>query len=167
MDKFVLTKNPAYQPSGVGAVNTLVTTTNGGQANQQQTASNVTASQTNPSTNTFVAPSSRAWELVQTVNGSAVAARHEAGAVVVNNKLYVMGGRGNRPVQSYNKAQNKWTSHGKAPVLMHHFQPVAIGNKIYVIGAFKDDKYPTEKPLEHVYVFNTDNHKWTSWCSCI
>jgi len=123
-------------------------------------ANSTTNTKTTQSANSFVAPAARAWELIQTVNGSAVAARHEAGAVVVNNVLYVMGGRGNRPVQSYNKKTNKWTSHGKAPVLMHHFQPVAIGNKVYVIGALKDDKFPNEKPLEHIYIFNTGNHKW-------
>jgi len=125
-------------------------------------AGNTTQNNTsNQSSASFAAPAARAWELVQTVNGSAVAARHEAGAVVVNDILYVMGGRGNRPVQSYNRKANKWTSHGKPPVLMHHFQPVAVGSKIYVIGAMKDDKFPNEKPLEHVYVFNTDNHKWS------
>ncbi len=161
IDKFVLTKDFSYQPEGVGVASATIITNSGNQTNQQQTTSHTPTTQSSQNAASFVAPALRAWELVQTANGSAVAARHEAGAVAVNDVLYVMGGRGNRPVQSYDLNQNKWTSHGKAPVLMHHFQPVAIDNKIYVIGALKDDKYPNEKPLEHVYIFNTNNHTWT------
>lgn len=89
-----------------------------------------------------------------------VTARHEAGGVAVNGKLYVLGGRGNRPVDVYDPGTNQWKSVAKAPMEMHHFQPVAIGAKIYVIGAFTCC-YPVEKIIKNIYIFDTRTNKWS------
>ncbi len=161
IDKFILTKNASFTPVGSGA-----TTTAGNiidpVSNPSPTDSNIVIDAPTGSTTALSLDASRAWRMVQTSNGSSVMARHEAGAVATtNNTLYVMGGRGNRPVQSFNESLNRWLSHGKAPVLMNHFQPVSIGNKVYVIGALKDDNYPREQPLEHIYIFDTSNHTWS------
>jgi len=160
IDKFIVTADASYVPSGNGNV-AANESTNGNTSNSNDSSS---AGNTNNTGNTsgLLANAGRAWEMVQTANGSAVAGRHEAGAVAVSNDtFYVMGGRGNRPVQSFSETTNIWTNHGTAPVRMNHFQPVVLGNKVYVIGALKDDNYPTELPLEHIYVFDTSNHTWT------
>ena len=102
-------------------------------------------------------PASR-WNNVQS-NGE-VTARHEAGGVVVDGKLYVMGGRGKRPVEVFDPANNSWRKLADAPLEMHHFQPVAIGKKIYVIGAFTCC-YPLETTIDTVYIFDTSNNQWS------
>lgn len=89
-----------------------------------------------------------------------VTARHEAGGVAVNGKLYVIGGRGDRPVDMYDPQTNEWKTVANAPMELHHFQPVAIGTKIYVIGAFTCC-YPVEKIVSNIYVFNTRTNRWT------
>ncbi len=101
------------------------------------------------------------WKAVISNNGSKPVARHEAGAVEVNGKLYLLGGRGMRPVNKYDPVTNTWTSLGNAPKIMHHFQPVAIGSKIYVIGALACC-YPKEESIKNIYIFNTQNGKWTT-----
>lgn len=89
-----------------------------------------------------------------------VTARHETGGVVVNGKLYVIGGRGERPVEVYDPQDNTWQHISSAPVEMHHFQPVAIGTRIYIAGAFTCC-YPREDIIEHIYIFDTVTHRWS------
>ena len=98
------------------------------------------------------------WNRLNT--SGAITARHEAGGVVVNGKLYVMGGRGKRPVEVFDPSNNTWRKVADAPLEMHHFQPVAIGEKIYVIGAFTCC-YPIEKVIDTVYIFDTRTNKWS------
>lgn len=95
----------------------------------------------------------------QPANGK-VTARHEAGGVEVNGKLYVLGGRGSRPVDMYDPATGAWQTIAKAPMEMHHFQPVAIGSKIYMIGAFTCC-YPVENNINNVWIFDTNTRQWS------
>ncbi len=94
------------------------------------------------------------------VTSGQVSARHETGGVTVNGKLYVIGGRGSRPVDVYDPATNQWKTVANAPMEMHHFQPVAIGSKIYIVGAFTCC-YPEEKVVDNVYVFDTATNQWS------
>ena len=98
------------------------------------------------------------WTTLKT-NGK-VTARHEAGGVMVNGKLYVIGGRKTRPVDMYDPQTNQWKTVANAPMELHHFQPVAIGTKIYVVGAFTCC-YPVEKIVSNIYIFDTKNNNWT------
>ena len=77
-----------------------------------------------------------AWLDHTTSDNSSVINRHETGSVVVGDKLYVMGGRGERPVQVFDSSDNKWSTLAPMPFELHHFQPVALNGYIYVIGAF-------------------------------
>jgi len=86
--------------------------------------------------------------------------RHETGGVVVNGKLYMIGGRKSLPVDVYDPKSNRWSSLGKTPFEMHHFQPVAIGSKIYIVGGFTG-RYPRETPIADVHIFDTKNGKWS------
>jgi len=56
-------------------------------------------------------------------DNSTVIKRHEAGSVVQGDRLYVLGGRGNKPVQVFDAGQNKWNTLAALPLEMHHFQP--------------------------------------------
>jgi hypothetical protein len=63
-----------------------------------------------------------------------VTGRHENGFIEYNNKLYLIGGRGNPPVNVFDPKTNSWETKGKAPVDLHHFQAVKYGNAIYIVG---------------------------------
>ncbi len=100
------------------------------------------------------------WQSVITGDGSAVTARHESGVVAVNGKLYALGGRATRPLESYNPATGEWTNLGPMPMELHHFQPVAIGDVIYVTGAFTCC-YPEELTVADVYTYHTVTGVWS------
>lgn len=102
--------------------------------------------------------SGQEWQ--QLYNNNPVTPRHEAGGVTVNGRLYVMGGRGMRPVEMYDPATQIWTHVANTPMEMHHFQPVAINGIIYVLGAFTCC-FPEEQVIPSVYRFNTATNQWS------
>lgn len=106
-----------------------------------------------------VSPPSETWQPFTAANGSPQA-RHESGAVVVDGKIYLLGGRGTPDVQSFDPDTSTWTSHGQAPLELHHFQPVAVGDSIYIIGSFTCC-YPDEPSIADIHVFNTTSHTWS------
>lgn len=97
------------------------------------------------------------WENITTTG--AVAARHEAGLINVDEKLYLLGGRRINPVNVYDTTTNKWQVKSKSPIEIHHFQPVVFDNEIYVIGAMTG-KFPNETPLTNILIYNPDNDIW-------
>lgn len=99
------------------------------------------------------------WLLLESHDGSTPIARHEAAFVNVNNKFYLLGGRGIRAVSIYDTKTGQWTLGKKPPIEFHHFQPVVYGDKVYIIGALTG-RYPAETPVDHVYFYNTLNDTW-------
>jgi len=87
------------------------------------------------------------------------AKRHECAAAVVDDCMYLFGGRGNRPVNRYNFKNNSWDSVAKMPMVMNHFQAASYKNEIFIAGAFTGN-YPHEKPIAEVYAFNTKTFTW-------
>jgi len=102
----------------------------------------------------------QSWQLVNSSDGSAPEARHESGAVNVNGKLYLLGGRQMRLIQYFDSANSTWTTLGTTPLELHHFQPVAIGNTIYVVGAFTCC-YPMETLVADVHAYDTQTNTWS------
>lgn len=86
--------------------------------------------------------------------------RHENAAAVVDDKLYLIGGRGERPVEVYDPATQSWKEKATPPLSMHHFQAVSYDGKIYVIGALNGD-YPYEDPISNVYIYDPQTDRWT------
>ncbi|MDG2448252.1 MAG: galactose oxidase, partial [Saprospiraceae bacterium] len=78
-------------------------------------------------------PENWQWETVKTIGQPT--ARHEAGLVSYQDKLYLMGGRRVNPTSVYDPLVNEWTEHSPTPLEIHHFQPVVYGDKIYIVGA--------------------------------
>ncbi|TGV02612.1 Kelch repeat-containing protein [Flavivirga rizhaonensis] len=99
------------------------------------------------------------WRQVAASDNSAPIARHEAAFVNVGDTFYLLGGRGIRSVSIFNTKTQKWTLGKKPPIEFHHFQPIVYQGNIYIIGALTG-KYPTETPVEHVYIYNTNNDTW-------
>ena len=98
------------------------------------------------------------WETLQPEN--TCTKRHECSGAAVNGKFYLMGGRGDKPVEVYDPAKNNWTKLKGAPFEMHHFQAVTYKDKIYVIGAFTGG-YPHETPVGNVYIYDPEDDSWT------
>ena len=104
---------------------------------------------------------SEAWKDVTTSDGSAATARHESGSVAVNGKLYLLGGRGDRPIEVYDPAMGTWRNLGPMPDELHHFQPVAVGTRLFVLGAFTCC-YPDEASVSTIHVFDTQTETWST-----
>nr|MBI1231678.1 galactose oxidase [Cytophagales bacterium] len=86
-------------------------------------------------------------------------ARHECAAAAIGDKLYLMGGRGMKPVEAYDPTTNSWEMKAMAPLEMHHYQAVPYKDKIYVIGAFTGG-YPHETPVPYVYTYDPASDSW-------
>ena len=100
------------------------------------------------------------WSTVTTTDNSAPDARHESAATVVDGKIYLIGGRGERDVNVYDPVTNTWQTVAEAPLELHHFQPVAYKGKIYVIGAFTCC-FPSEPTIPDIYVFDPATNSWS------
>lgn len=99
------------------------------------------------------------WRTVTSSSGNNPAERHEAAGASVNGKLYVLGGRGSRPVDVFDVGDDSWSTAAPAPVQFHHFQAAVIGTDIYVIGAFVG-QFPNETPVGDIHVLDTVANEW-------
>lgn len=95
------------------------------------------------------------WEL----HDANLTARHESTLVVADEALYLLGGRGDKPVEVYNSKNQTWQiALDKTPLELHHFQAVEWQNDIYIVGAFTG-KYPNETGIENVLIFDTQTQQ--------
>lgn len=97
------------------------------------------------------------WEIVNPI--STAQKRHESAMVECDGKFYSLGGRGKRPIESYDPKQNTWTILADAPMEFNHFQALAFKHEIYVIAAFTGN-YPHEKPIPQFLIFNPKTNTW-------
>lgn len=97
------------------------------------------------------------WEIVEAIGEPT--ARHEAGLVGLNDKLYLIGGRRINPTSVFDTQTNTWTEQSKPPLEIHHFQPVVFNNAIYIIGAMTGG-WPNEKPLERVLIYYPEEDRF-------
>lgn len=85
--------------------------------------------------------------------------RAENAFVMAGNKMYLIGGRGVKPVEIYDPATNSWSKGSLPPVEMHHFQAAEYKGLIYVMGAFTGN-WPWETPLTHIYIYDPLQDLW-------
>lgn len=97
------------------------------------------------------------WELLP--SDDMLMQRHEHGYVAVGDRFFLIGGRGERPVQEYDPATGTWHMRAPLPMEMHHFQAVAYDGRIYVMGAFTGG-FPDETPIGHVYIYDPEEDAW-------
>lgn len=91
------------------------------------------------------------WQTVPTTNNPV--ARHEASLVSVANRLYLLGGRGLKPVNVFDPETKRWTTGAVPPVEIHHFQAVVVNQTIYLVGAMTG-QWPNEKPLDRILTYD-------------
>ena len=86
--------------------------------------------------------------------------RHENGFVAYNGKLYLLGGRGVKPVQIFDPLTSRWSEGASPPFQMHHFQAVVFNDLIYVIGAYTGACCSDEFGVDHVWTYNPQTNNW-------
>ena len=78
----------------------------------------------------------------------------------LNGKLYLLGGRGIKPVEEYDPASNQWRQLSPTPMELNHFQALVVGERIALVGAMTGN-YPKEPPVPNVWWFNPAKDEWT------
>lgn len=99
------------------------------------------------------------WSAQKPVSGQPTA-RHESAAAAIDGKLYLIGGRGDRPLDILDLASGQWRTGAKAPVEINHTQAVVFDKRIYVIGAL-NGKFPQENVVPHILVYDPATDRWT------
>lgn len=82
-------------------------------------------------------------------------ARHEGCAVVVANSLYVIGGRGVKPVDVLNLATNVWTQRPGPGFEIHHMQCVAYQGRYIYMPAVWTGGWPREQNYPNTLRYDT------------
>ncbi|MFK7845924.1 MAG: kelch repeat-containing protein [Rhodothermales bacterium] len=98
------------------------------------------------------------WSTVITTNDPNE--RHENGFVAYNDKLYLIGGRGLKRVQSFDPATGAWTDGAFPNFQMHHFQAVVHNDLIYVIGAYSGTCCDAEFGISNIWTYNPQTNAW-------
>ena len=98
------------------------------------------------------------WYDIIPTSGSATN-RHENTWAQVGDKWYLVGGRGNKPVDIYDPSTGAWTTGAQPPIEMHHFQGIEYDGNLWVVGAFNGG-FPTETPLPNIYIYNPAADSW-------
>jgi N-acetylneuraminic acid mutarotase len=101
---------------------------------------------------------SATWQTVS--NEPPCTARHEAALTALDGKLYLLGGRGIKPVEEYDPQANSWKKLAPTPMEFHHFQALAVDGRILVFGAMSGG-YPKETPVANLWWFNPKMNEWT------
>ncbi|SDL16877.1 N-acetylneuraminic acid mutarotase [Catalinimonas alkaloidigena] len=99
----------------------------------------------------------RHWEAIDTQNLPDV--RSENAFARVGDRFYLLGGRGDKVVEMYDPATNRWEKKAAMPIEMHHFQALTYGDEIYVVGALTGP-YPHEDPVPNIYIYNPEQDQW-------
>lgn len=87
--------------------------------------------------------------------------RHECSFVEAGTGFYLMGGRGLKPVESYNPVDSSWTMLGNTPQEFHHFQASEYHGLVYVIAAF-EGSYPIEDGIPFIYIYDPLTDTWVT-----
>jgi len=91
--------------------------------------------------------------------------QNEASTVVLDGRIYVMGGFGlgsDEPiarVQIYDVAKGEWSLGTPLPEPVHHAGAAIVGGKIYQVGGFHNP-FAMRDPIDTVWAFDPAANKW-------
>ncbi len=85
--------------------------------------------------------------------------RQDCGFVETDGKFYLIGGRGVKPVDAFDPATNRWQKKKDTPVEFNHFQAVSFNHEIYIVAGM-NGRFPHEKPLKNIYIYNPPKDEW-------
>uniref|UniRef100_A0A7S1TJP3 Hint domain-containing protein n=1 Tax=Compsopogon caeruleus TaxID=31354 RepID=A0A7S1TJP3_9RHOD len=101
--------------------------------------------------------SNPSWTMPSVQN---VQRRHEHALVQFYGRLYLIGGRGDLPVEEYTHETQSWKTLNVPPFgEVHHFQAQVYYNRIVVGGAWKGS-YPNESNFDSVYMYDPVADVW-------
>lgn len=86
-------------------------------------------------------------------------ARHENSMVSIGERLYLIGGRDDRPLAIYDSRTRRWSQGSKPPLAVNHAQAVVSAGKIYLVGGFTGN-YPEEPSLTHMLIYDPATDRW-------
>ncbi|WPP51258.1 Kelch repeat-containing protein [Catalinimonas niigatensis] len=112
----------------------------------------------NSTTDSTAVETEAKWTNVSSKNDPT--ARHENAFTEVDGKFYLVGGRGDRPVDIYDPQTQEWSQGKNPPLEMNHFQAVSYDGKLYVMGALTGG-FPDEKPIPNIYIYDPETDEWT------
>ncbi|MGJ8693433.1 MAG: Kelch repeat-containing protein [Thalassotalea sp.] len=98
------------------------------------------------------------WQNVE-ASGQPIA-RHEAGLVGYQDKIYLLGGRRINATSVFATKTQSWENLSAPPIELHHFQPVVLQDKIYIIGALTG-QWPNEQAVDRVIIFDPKEDTYT------
>lgn len=98
------------------------------------------------------------WEPLVPAKGS-LTPRHEACFVMVDGKAYLLGGRGERPVDVFDPATGEWRQREGYGKRLHHMQCVAKDGNIWIASSWTGG-FPREENVAEVIVYHTRNDTW-------
>ena len=118
-----------------------------------------TTDEFDPATNTWTTKASMVHP-----RGITEGSRFDGGMVVViNNKIYAIGGNKDGTVQFWNEefdpATNTWTTKANVPFSWMAYKPAVVNNKLYVMGGY------TGYTTSAVYVYDPLTNTWTAKAS--
>lgn len=103
---------------------------------------------------------SQSWVTVEAADGSLPEARHESAFAAVGDLLVLAGGRGIKPVDSFDPKFGQWIQGAEPPFEIHHFQAVDVDGTMWAVGAFTGG-YPDETPIDSVMIFDPEGDRWS------
>jgi hypothetical protein len=111
-----------------------------------------------PGARAEIAAGAGTWEMFP--QGDAPLLRHENGYVRIGNRFYLVGGRGERPIEIFDPATRVWATGAAAPMELHHFQAVEYGGRLYVLGAMTG-RFPAEPPVPEIHIYDPATDRWS------
>jgi N-acetylneuraminic acid mutarotase len=82
--------------------------------------------------------------------------RDGVSTVILNNELYLIGGRNVSSVKKYNLLTNSWSSVASLPLNLRYADAIVFNNRIYLIGGISD----SDQKLNNVFEFSPTSNEW-------
>ncbi|APP78850.1 Kelch repeat-containing protein [Xanthomonas hortorum] len=86
-------------------------------------------------------------------------ARHENSLVAIGDRLYLIGGRDDRPLDILDTKTRRWSKGRPPPLAVSHAQAVVSAGKLYFVGGLTGD-YPEEAALTHLLIYDPAADRW-------
>ncbi|WP_434990781.1 Kelch repeat-containing protein [Xanthomonas melonis] len=97
------------------------------------------------------------WQTLTTRNTPH--ARHENSMVAIGDRLYLIGGRDQRPLEIFDTRTRRWSQGSAPPLMVSHAQAVVSSGKLYLVGGFTGH-YPEEASLSHMLIYDPQTDRW-------
>ncbi|KQQ83679.1 ring canal kelch [Xanthomonas sp. Leaf131] len=86
-------------------------------------------------------------------------ARHENSLVAIGDRLYLIGGRDDRPLDIFDTNTRRWSKGATPPLAVSHAQAVVSSGKLYFVGGLTGN-YPEEAALTHLLIYDPATDRW-------